>query len=146
MSENTPTTADLARAAKARAEAATEGPWEPLGTGVAGGDHWYVCDGGEAIALISTQDGINEAQREPDAAFIAAARTDVPLLADAVLALTAALANAEVRALPDREAIARRIYASDWPDRWEEEAENIHRDYLRNADAVLALFGQEDQR
>lgn len=89
MTENTLTPAELARAAKARAEAATEGPWEPLGTGVEGGDHWYVCDRGEAIASISAQDGINEAQREPDATFIAAARTDVPRLADAVLALTA---------------------------------------------------------
>lgn len=53
------------------AEAATPGPWSALGTGRSGGDHWYVCDEGEAIASISAQDGINEAQREPDATHMA---------------------------------------------------------------------------
>ena len=74
-------------AIQARADAATEGPWEARTTGRAGGDHWYICDDGEAIAHISAQDGINEDQREPDAEFIAAARTDVPRLVAALRAV-----------------------------------------------------------
>lgn len=49
-----------------------EGPWAALGTGVAGGDHWYVCNDGEAIASIACQDGINEDEREPRARHMAA--------------------------------------------------------------------------
>ena len=73
----------------ARADAATEGPWRALGTGAAGGDHWYICDDGEAIASISAQDCINEDQREPDAEFIAHAREDVPKLVEALRAVEA---------------------------------------------------------
>lgn len=71
-------------AIEARANAATEGPWTAETTGVAGGDHWYVCDEGEAIASISCNDGTNEDQREPDAEFIAHSRTDIPALLVAV--------------------------------------------------------------
>ncbi|WP_104087061.1 hypothetical protein [Arthrobacter sp. GMC3] len=68
----------------ARTDAATPGPWRALGTGSAGGDHWYICDDREAIASISCQDGINEEQRQPDAEFIAHARDDVPKLVKAI--------------------------------------------------------------
>ena len=71
-------------AIEARANAATPGPWTAETTGVAGGDHWYVCDEGEAIASISCNDGTNEDQREPDAEFIAHSRTDIPRLLAAV--------------------------------------------------------------
>lgn len=71
-------------AIEARANAASEGPWTAETTGVAGGDHWYVCDEGEAIASISCNDGTNEDQREPDAEFIAHSRADIPALLAAV--------------------------------------------------------------
>lgn len=67
-------------AIRERADAATEGPWRPGTTGVRGGDHWFVAAHGEAIAHIASNDGCNEAQREPDATFICHARTDVPAL------------------------------------------------------------------
>jgi hypothetical protein len=71
-------------AARARANAATPGPWTAITSGRANGDHWYVCDDSQGLAMISSDDGINEDQREPDAVFIAAARSDVPALADEV--------------------------------------------------------------
>lgn len=86
----------------ARADAATEGPWRALGTGAAGGDHWYICDDGEAIASISAQDGINEDQREPDAEFIAHAREDVPKLVAALRAIEELLAYWDTLADGDR--------------------------------------------
>ncbi|WP_037161013.1 hypothetical protein [Rhodococcoides fascians] len=68
-------------AIEARAEATTEGPWCAITSGIPNGDHWYVCSAeGESLAYISADDGINEDQREPDAEFIAHARTDVPAL------------------------------------------------------------------
>ncbi|MHA4848791.1 hypothetical protein L1080_004485 [Rhodococcus sp. MSC1_016] len=70
-------------AAQTLADAATPGPWTAITSGIANGDHWYICDGGESIAMISANDGINEDQREPDAEFIAQARTLVPALIDA---------------------------------------------------------------
>lgn len=73
-------------AARALCDAATAGPWEAQTTGVRGGDHWYVCTTDEAIAHISANDGSNEDQRQPDAEFIAAARTLVPALLDALAA------------------------------------------------------------
>lgn len=67
--------AELLRKAAAKirenAEAATPGPWRAFTTGARGGDHWYICDSGEAIAHISAQDGINEEQRCGDACHIA---------------------------------------------------------------------------
>jgi hypothetical protein len=80
---------------KARADAATEGPWTALTTGVAGGDHWYVCDLDQSIASIHASDGEDEERREPDAEFIAAARTDVPELLAEVTRLRAELTQAE---------------------------------------------------
>jgi hypothetical protein len=73
-------------AIRARVDAATPGPWRTLGTGVAGGDHWYVCDDGQSLASIASNDGENEDQREPDAEFIAHAREDIPALLDALAA------------------------------------------------------------
>ena len=72
---------------RARAENATEGPCTALGSGVASGDHWHVVASGEAVAHISSRDGVNEDQREPDAEFIAASRTDLPALLAAVEAV-----------------------------------------------------------
>lgn len=69
-----------------RADAATEGPWHSFGTGPRGGDHWYVI-GADNVSLawgIASRDGENEAQRGPDAEFIAHARTDIPGLLAAV--------------------------------------------------------------
>ncbi|WP_032376695.1 hypothetical protein [Rhodococcoides fascians] len=78
-------------AIQARADAATPGPWTAQTTGERGGDHWYVCDAGEAIAHIAAQDGINEAQREPDAQFFAHSRTDVVDLIARIRELEAAI-------------------------------------------------------
>lgn len=69
---------------QARVAAATPGPWKALGTGVVGGDHWYVCDDGQSLASIASNDGDNEDQRRPDAEFIAHARMDVPRLVHAL--------------------------------------------------------------
>lgn len=80
---------------RARADAATPGPWRALTTGRAGGDHWQVCDQDQSVALIHASDGEDEERREPDAAFIAAARTDVPALLAIIDRLTDALDVAE---------------------------------------------------
>jgi hypothetical protein len=68
-------------AAKARAEAATPGPWrtEPRCDDAAPGEHLVMFPNGEDASVLS----------EVDAAFIAAARSDVPRLADDLLAANA---------------------------------------------------------
>ena len=71
--------ATLAREAKARADRAAPGPWEWSFATLY--NRVTICNG----RTICT-DGGRQAGR-PDIAFIAAARTDVPALADAVLAL-----------------------------------------------------------
>jgi hypothetical protein len=75
---------------RGRVEGATDGPWEARTTGRSGGDHWYVLDGASSIASIHASDGEDEDQREPDATFIAHARTDLPALLDAVEAVLGA--------------------------------------------------------
>ena len=83
---------------RALAEKATPGPWTALTTGRAGGDHWYICDSGEAIAWISANDGENEDQRQPDAEFIAAVSPDVVLaLLDEITTLRAEVADRDAR-------------------------------------------------
>ncbi len=69
-------------AIRARTDAATKGPWQALGTGVRGGDHWYVTAAGESIASIHANDGSDEDTRESDAEFIAASRDDITFLLD----------------------------------------------------------------
>lgn len=87
-------------AAQALVDAATPGPWSAISSGVANGDHWYICDEGESIAMISANDGVNEGQREPDAEFIAQARTLVPALIKAVRTQKL-VANSYLEALQD---------------------------------------------
>lgn len=77
---------------QARLDAATDAapaPWQAVGTGVRGGDHWYVCAEGQSIASIACNDGENEEQREPLARFMTAAPTDTARLLAAVKAVTA---------------------------------------------------------
>lgn len=110
---------DLAR----KAEEATPGPWEAVTTGRAGGDHWYVCGEGESIASISAQDGINEDQRQPDAAFIAAANpARVLRLIAENRDLSERLAQAyrdEVLAHDERDALAVKVAAVETlAERW----------------------------
>jgi hypothetical protein len=99
-------------AVQALVDAATPGPWSAITSGVANGDHWYICDEGESIAMISANDGVNEDQREPDAEFIAATRTLVPALIAEVRRLQASGEAAEA-------AIAR---VQELTDLWEMEA------------------------
>ena len=66
---------------QARADAATEGPWTWAAHTTADGDEWAVFDGGDS-AIAANRDGW-----APDAAFIAAARTDLPRLVAALRAV-----------------------------------------------------------
>lgn len=54
-------------------EGTTEGPWQAITSGPEGGDHWYVTDAGESIALVHASDGYDEDTRGPDARLLAAA-------------------------------------------------------------------------
>ncbi len=86
-----------------RANAATPGPWispwtKPDGVpdsfGIDDSNHFTNSDGAEVIA-VSWYDGPNLACAEPDAAFIAASRSDIPALCAAARerdAMIAALA------------------------------------------------------
>jgi hypothetical protein len=47
--------------------------WNPLTTGVAGGDHWHIIEDDESVAMVSANDGTDEELRQPRAEFIAAA-------------------------------------------------------------------------
>lgn len=77
---------------KARARAVLDGigspQWRALTTGVAGGDHWYICDDDQSVAMVSASDGEDEELRQPRAEFIAAAP-------DLVRELLAALETAD---------------------------------------------------
>lgn len=63
---------------RAQADAATEGPWAWASRTTVDGDQWAVFDK-QDHALAENRDGWG-----PDAEFIAAARTDVPRLVDAL--------------------------------------------------------------
>ncbi len=89
----------LAREAKERADKATPGPWEwwticsyrrlTARDGKIGGVmHGYTCGDGVPDIIVS----------EEDMALTAAARTDVPVLADAVLALVERVRGLEAKA------------------------------------------------
>ncbi|WP_104087977.1 hypothetical protein [Arthrobacter sp. GMC3] len=126
----------------ARTDAATEGPWRALGTGSAGGDHWYICDDGEAIASISCQDGINEEQRQPDAEFIAHAREDVPRLVSALRAVEAVLVDWDKFG---KQCLVRADPSSGLPDaeraHQQEMAEDCARDAHRIRTAITKALG-----
>ena len=79
---------------EARVNAATAGPWKAL---EARGEHWYAISANEAVAWISSNDGSNESQREPDAQFIAHAREDVPALLAEVKRLRSIVAETTER-------------------------------------------------
>ncbi|MBG6085835.1 hypothetical protein [Zhihengliuella flava] len=72
---------------EARADAATNGPWQAITTGPRKGDHWHVTDSGQSIALIHASDGEDEDTRQCDADFIAAARSDLPRMTAALRAV-----------------------------------------------------------
>ena len=69
---------------RARAEAATDGPWEWAAHTTVDGDKWSVFHGESTSALAMNNDGW-----APDAEFIAASRTDLPALLAAVEAVMA---------------------------------------------------------
>mgnify|MGYP000119516085 CR=1 FL=1 len=93
-----PLTEDELRAIEARAEAATPGPWKATRSLPAeGADVWWLTagQGNGEVELGSLQGGYPHERferRSANAAFIAAARADVP-------ALAAALREAQARAL-----------------------------------------------
>lgn len=77
---------------KDRLAAATDAapiPWQAVGTGIRGGDHWYVCAEDQSIASIACNDGDNEEHREPLARFFTAAPTDQAKLIAAIEAVVA---------------------------------------------------------
>jgi hypothetical protein len=99
-------TADEIRATAARAEAASDAPWEPLAVGE-GAD--ALCYGeprkyptihvrGGIVATLPLVWGQGRIRPEADLAFIAAARTDVPALAAECLRLRAEIADVHRRA------------------------------------------------
>ena len=53
-------------------------------TGVKGGDHWYICDDNESVAMIAANDGIDEELRQPRAELFAHAVNTLPALVAAV--------------------------------------------------------------
>jgi len=53
-------------------------------TGVRNGDHWYICDDNESVAMIAANDGIDEELRQPRADLFAHAVNNLPALVAAV--------------------------------------------------------------
>lgn len=88
-------------AIRARADAAKQGPWKAITTGVENGGHWYVIDAVQSIADIHACDGEDEAYREPDAQFIAHAREDIPALLDFISNLEQLTTHAVERAIDE---------------------------------------------
>lgn len=69
---------------KALAEKAQLGHLVAMTTGVRNGDHWYICDENESVAMISANDGIDEELRQPRAELFAHAVNTLPALVAAV--------------------------------------------------------------
>lgn len=65
--------ADLKAQAEQMLAAIGNPEWQPITTGVAGGDHWHIIEDDESVAMVSARDGIDEELRQPRAVFIAAA-------------------------------------------------------------------------
>ena len=74
---------ELIVAAKARADAASEGPWRHIETPY--GESVEVDDGDEGAQLFVETHGVTYAWNGCNAEFIAASREDVPVMADALL-------------------------------------------------------------
>lgn len=53
-------------------------------SGVRNGDHWYICDDNESVAMIAANDGIDEELRQPRAELFAHAVNTLPALIAAV--------------------------------------------------------------
>lgn len=53
-------------------------------SGVRNGDHWYICDDNESVAMIAANDGIDEELRQPRAELFAHAVNTLPALVAAV--------------------------------------------------------------
>ncbi len=83
------------KAIRARADAATPGPWRAADIGRQDELHDHVVARGCAIEIQPIVDG-HLADEHHDCAFIAAARTDVPALCSRVEALEAALRTAKL--------------------------------------------------
>lgn len=122
------------------AEGATPGPWHPSTTGVEAGDHWSVIEypAMQYVAHIPCNDGENEAQREPDARFIAA--FDPPT----VLAL---LDELDAK---DAQLAAVRAVLAEGPDTWtpydsRDTGETFLADSVRDFTAALrAVLGEAE--
>ncbi len=69
---------------KALAEKAELSNLVAMTTGVKGGDHWYICDDNESVAMIAANDGIDEELRQPRAELFAHAVNAMPALVAAV--------------------------------------------------------------
>jgi len=53
-------------------------------SGVRNGDHWYICDDNESVAMIAANDGVDEELRQPRAELFAHAVNAMPALVVAV--------------------------------------------------------------
>lgn len=69
---------------KALAEKAQLGYLVAVTSGVRNGDHWYICDDNESVAMIAANDGIDEELRQPRAELFAHAVNTLPALVAAV--------------------------------------------------------------
>jgi hypothetical protein len=95
--------------ARARADAAAGGPWEVVPTGqqdallgwtaaiqMEGGDQWLIAQMRHSVFSRGADDPLSVDECPANAVFIAAARQDVPILADCVDALLAEVAALRV--------------------------------------------------
>lgn len=106
-----------------RAEAATPGPWMTVQPGGPNGSFWSICNqNGNIIAL-------RLSQSPEDAAFIAAARADIPALLNAVDRLRAERTTADVASV-----------------RWEQESGRLQQEnaQLRAALAEITQINGDD--
>lgn len=132
-SDDNPPAVDL-EAIRARADAATPGPWR-LGGPAMTSEVWADRDsaGWDAFYVAQTTRRLNPAtdQSEADAEFIAAARADVPALLAEVTRLTTELAEA-------RKLLSDAADVMDADDRWEKRAEHAKHLFHQTLDRAVA--------
>ncbi len=129
----------LLRPIKDRLAAGTDAapvPWEAVGTGVQGGDHWYVCAEDQSIASIACRDGENEEQREPLARLFASAPTDQAKLIAAIEAVESLATAWQARG----EHLLTAASAREFPDGVAESLSESGADFVHNAKLVRAAL------
>ena len=87
-------------------------------TGVKGGDHWYIFDDNESVAMISANDGIDEELRQPRAELFTHAVNTLPALVAEVQQLRARITVAAEYHQPKNSTTSTKDFCTECDQEW----------------------------